>query len=132
MTRYLIEKGAELDAVDNEGDTALTTYMWWLTSDPWPHQIEFIRFMVERGADINRRNKTGQSGAWHWICAYFYADVLSVQWLLDLGSTISDERKPTERIFWSMWRGDTAPVPTWSKHSRRNFTWPTTTTTGVN
>ena len=92
MARYLIEKGAELNAVDNEGNTPLTTYMRWLSLDSAHRQSEFIRLMDEKGADINHRNNTGQSAVWNWICANFFLQKLSVQWLLDLGSTIRDER----------------------------------------
>src|SRR5579884_790013 len=51
MTRALLEKGADVNAADCEGDTALM----YATRQGW---IEVVRLLLEHGADINMKNRS--------------------------------------------------------------------------
>ena len=60
ILRLLIHKGAEIDAVDVDGDTPLTHSIWIRCNYPWLYDdCEAIQFLIDANADvkINPRNE---------------------------------------------------------------------------
>src|SRR5581483_1743111 len=56
MVRLLIDHGADLNAHDNEGWTALLQ-----VSDLWADQPELIRYLIAKGADPKARTRDGRT-----------------------------------------------------------------------
>jgi hypothetical protein len=54
--RALVEKGANLNARDNDGRTALLWAVWH-----WNCNADVARFLIEKGADVNAYDKNGKT-----------------------------------------------------------------------
>ena len=52
QVKYLIEKGADVNAKDNEGNTALI-------KSSRKGYLEVVKCLIEKGADINTKNNCG-------------------------------------------------------------------------
>ena len=57
IVKILIEKGADVNARDHDGDTSLTI----ASSDG---HVEVVKELLENGADVNARNSSGESSLW--------------------------------------------------------------------
>src|SRR5262249_888815 len=56
-TRLMLDRGADVNAVDPLGRTAL---MYAATSDSLP--LDVVKLLIERGANVNARSQHAQSG----------------------------------------------------------------------
>ena len=55
MVKYLIQKGADVEAKDDEyGSTALIKATIW-------RELEVVKCLVEHGADVNQKDKEGKT-----------------------------------------------------------------------
>lgn len=68
LPEYLLENGAELDACDEEGWTAL------MTSASFKH-FDMMRFLVEKGANIHARANWGYTVLFYAVIKGSLADV---------------------------------------------------------
>jgi ankyrin repeat protein len=69
--QYLISQGADPNVLDPEGNsllfvaldtpTAMLRYPETLDVDPWDHQLRLIQVLIENGADLNLRNRDGET-----------------------------------------------------------------------
>ena len=54
IARLLVEKGADVDARDDTGVTALM-------NAAWDQRLELVEFLIEKGADVNARDQDGKT-----------------------------------------------------------------------
>ena len=52
--KFLLEEGADIEAIDNFGRTALM----WATS--WGH-LKIAKFLIDKGADVNATDNDGRT-----------------------------------------------------------------------
>lgn len=76
--KYLIQKGANVNAVDKYGYNAL---LWALDTDK--PNLELIKYLIEKGVDINVRDRKGYAPV-HWAAANDKLEIL--QYLVDKGA----------------------------------------------
>jgi ankyrin repeat protein len=66
IIKYLVKKGADINAVNNKGQTLLFQLASVISPDVTNQQTtEFIKNLVELGADINKKDKDGQTVLFH-------------------------------------------------------------------
>ncbi|MEA3372880.1 MAG: ankyrin repeat domain-containing protein [Campylobacterota bacterium] len=80
LVAYLLNKGLDIDAVDQQGDTALTIVV------RYQNQYEMLSYLLKRHATIDHKNSAGSS-ALTLAITYGYADY--VELLLDNGANIN-------------------------------------------
>lgn len=84
QVKELIEKGANVNVVDGAGSG---TPLHWAVA--WGNQ-EFIEFFVEKGADVNAKNKRGKTPLLVAVLAFTTqtGSIAAMQYLLDKGANI--------------------------------------------
>jgi ankyrin repeat protein len=81
IVKYLIEKGADVHALDFEPNTPLMYA-----------GLETAKILVEKGADINYQNPFGRTVLW-WT--YFRGKKEAAEYLLDAGAKLPEEGTPS-------------------------------------
>jgi len=76
--KYLIERGADVEAKDNNGNTPLHLAVW-------SNHIETAKLLIERGADLEAKNKYGQTPL-DW--ASYKDNIELAKLLLDAGADV--------------------------------------------
>jgi len=74
----LIERGADVRAKDNRGETPLHFASWY-------NSIEIAKFLIERGADVRAKNNGGRTPL-HWASKRNHIEIAKL--LLDAGSDV--------------------------------------------
>jgi len=80
MTEYLLDHGADMDSIDNHGNTALM----WATKKG---HLQVISSLVSYGANINQQNFSGETPLFLAIAFQNREDI--VEYLLDNGANIN-------------------------------------------
>lgn len=83
MVDFLLSKGANINARDDDGNTAIMLAI--VARQPGAQSM--VRFLLERGADANLARKDGNNAL---IAAVLMNDQESMQILLDHGASIND------------------------------------------
>jgi len=86
VVKLLIDKGADVNAKTNDGDTAL---MWAAISG----EVDIVKMLLEKGADVNAKNNHGDTAL---IFAAAQGNVDIVKILLDAGADISAKNEHGE------------------------------------
>lgn len=81
LVRFLLEKGADINAQDKYGDTALM--------DAASDHPEVVELLLEKGADVNIRNKLGKT-ALEWAIGLEKPNIDSIRILLEKGAGASN------------------------------------------
>jgi ankyrin repeat protein len=55
LVKYLLQNGADINHINNDGETALFSSVGWVPS------IEMIKCLVETGCNINHKNNDGKN-----------------------------------------------------------------------
>jgi ankyrin repeat protein len=76
IAKYLIKNGADVNAVDKEGETPLKHAAWTKNTD-------IIDLLVQHGADINAKNNIGTTPLWSAVIS---GRAQMVKRLLELGA----------------------------------------------
>ena len=74
----LFENGADVDAKDNEGRTAL----FWAASNG---RVEVVKVLIENGANVDVKDENGKT-ALHWAALYGHFDVAN--FLIEKGADV--------------------------------------------
>ncbi len=82
VVALLLDEGAEIDAVDEEGRTAL------MRASGGHSDLDTIKLLLDRGADLHTRDHSGCSALLH--AARHWWDPEAVELLLDRGAEIED------------------------------------------
>jgi ankyrin repeat protein len=80
VAKLLLDRGADLEARDDRGATAL----WWVADSPRCAAV--VRLLLERGADIEIKDRLGK-GPLYIAAQYSYADAARL--LLDRGADVN-------------------------------------------
>lgn len=80
VAKFLIEKGADLNIVSKNGDTALLL----------ARHFETIKLLVEKGVDVNVKNKQNETPLFKAIQR---EDAKSVKFLIENGANVNEEGK---------------------------------------
>ncbi|MDT8391847.1 MAG: ankyrin repeat domain-containing protein [Lentisphaeria bacterium] len=81
-TRQALAGGADINAVDGVGRTALHRYA---EPSPYPHEaVKQMKLLIENGADVNAKDSLGQT-ALHLAARHAYAQV---KYLIEAGATL--------------------------------------------
>jgi ankyrin repeat protein len=83
VAKLLLERGADINAMDEAGWTPLTTAV--LT----PH-LDMVKLLIERGANVNAKAKQGWT-ALHSAVGYSEAHIEAVRLLLNAGAKINQK-----------------------------------------
>jgi ankyrin repeat protein len=94
IVRYLLAHGANVHTANpNNGETALFTPVRW-------HQFEILTMLIQAGADVNHRNRDGNTPL---VIAEFANDSEMVKFLKANGAKLDS---PNEEIFFAASDGD--------------------------
>lgn len=91
IIKFLVEKGANIKAIDNRGDSVLHKALgFWFTTNPKDSKLSVIQYLVDNGADVNVRDNIGNSPILEAVNAN---SVEIMDYLISKGANIKDKNK---------------------------------------
>lgn len=104
VVRALVDKGAEINAVDRLGGTPLSTMLRY---GMHPEQLQSVLYLIEHGADTNVRDQTGQETPLEYACRYAVEGRhIVVRSLLDHGAEVNPKSPFWTPLHYAASRGD--------------------------